>query len=153
MASEPRFDWEQENSLLATPLSSVMSRLRWFQDDFTSPQQDNSPVTSPTKIRSFLETPTCTSSNEPPPLNDDVVSAISNEQQIVPRLVTPMTLLDESNITQELVSDDFCLQLQATQQIPRELDEAWDIKFERNRSICEDCEAREVEQQQRVELA
>ena len=115
MASESRFDGGQENSLPATPLSLVMNRLRRFRDGFTSPQQDNAPVTSPTRIRSFSETPTHTSSNEPPPLNDDVISTLSNEQQIVPRLVTPMMLLDESNITQEPVRDEFRLRLQATQ--------------------------------------
>ena len=64
-----------------------------------------------------------------------------------------MVLLNESNITQELVSDEFCLQLQATQQITRGLDEAWDIEFERNRLIREAREARKVEQQQKAALS
>ena len=78
---------------------------------------------------------------------------LSNQQQIVPRLVTLMMVLDESHINQELVSDEFLLQLQATQHINQELDEAWDIEFERNRAICETREAREVEQQQQATLA
>ena len=64
-----------------------------------------------------------------------------------------MTLLDASTITQELVSDEFLLQQQASQQITRELDEAQDIEFERNWLIQEDCEAREVEQHRQAELA
>ena len=95
-----------------------------------------------------MEGPTRTSSKKSPPLNDDVVLMSSNQQQIVPRLVTPVMLLDESHITQELVSDEFLLQLQATQQTTREFDEARDIGFERNRAIREASEAREVEQQQ-----
>ena len=64
-----------------------------------------------------------------------------------------MTLLDASSIIQELVSDKFLLQQQATQQITRELDEARDIEFERNRLIQEDREAREVEQHRQADLA
>ena len=118
MVSESGIDGGQENLLPATPLSSVMNRFRRFRDGFTSPQtNDIPPVTSPTRIRSFLETPARTSSNEPPPLNDDVVLISSNQQQIVPRLVTPMMLLDESPISQDFVNDKFLLQLHATQQI------------------------------------
>ena len=116
MVSESGFDGGQENSLPATPLSSVMNRFRRFRDGFTSPQTDDiPPVTSPTRIGSFSETPARTSSNEPLPLNGDVVLMLSNKHQIVPRLVTQMTLLDASSITQELVSEGFRLQQQATQ--------------------------------------
>ena len=147
MASDSGFDRGQENSLPATPLSAIMNRLQRFRDGLTSPRtNDTPPVTSPTRIRSFLETPSRTSSNEPPPLNGSVAPTLSNEHQIVPHLVTPMTLLDASSITQEFVNDEFLTQQQATQQITRELDEARDIEFERNRSIQEDLEAREVEQ-------
>ena len=117
MASESRFDGGQESSLPVTPLSSVINRLGRFRGGFTSPQQDNYPVTSPTRIRSFSEIPARTSSNEPPPLNDDVVPTLSNQQQIVPRLVTQMMLLDESHINQELVRVEFLFRLQVTQQI------------------------------------
>ena len=86
-------------------------------------------------------------------MNDGVVSTLSNQQQIVPRLVTLMVLLDKSNIRQELVSDKFRLQLQAPQQITRRLGEVRDIEFERSRSIREAHEAREIEQQQQAELA
>ena len=72
-----------------------------------------------------METPAHTSSNEPPPLNGSVAPTLSDEHQIVPRLVTLMTLLDASSITQEL--DEFRLQQQATLQITQALDEARDI--------------------------
>ena len=110
MASEPGFDEGQENSSPVTPISSVMNRLRRFRDGFTSPQQDTSPVTSP-RIRSLLETPARTSNNEPLPLNDSIVSISSiQQQQIVPRLLTPMMLLqDEPLNTQDLMNDEFLL--------------------------------------------
>ena len=95
-----------------------MDRLRQFRDSFTSPHpNDTTPVTSPTRIESFSKTSTLTSSNEPPPLNGSVAPTLSNEHQIVLHLVTPITLLDASSITKELVSDKFQLQQQATQQI------------------------------------
>ena len=110
MVSESGFDGGQENLLPASPLASVMGRLRQFRDGFTSPRpNDTTPVISPTRIESFSETPARTSSNEPPPLNGNVAPTLSNEHQIVPRLVTPMTLLDASSITQEHVSDEFRL--------------------------------------------
>ena len=131
-----------------------MNRFRQFRDDFTSPRpNDIPPVTSPTRIGSFLETPTRSSSSEPPPLNGNVVPTLSNKNQIVPRLVTLMLLLDASSITQELVSDEFRLQQQATQQSTRELDESRNIESKLNQSIREGSVAREVEQQQQVELA
>ena len=100
MVSELGLDGGHENSLPANPLSSVINRFRRFRDGFTSPQtNDTPPVTSLTRIRSFLETPARTSSNEPPPLNDDIAPRLSNEHQVVPHLVTPMTLLDASSIT------------------------------------------------------
>ena len=115
MASDSGFDRGQENSLPTTPLSSIMNRFQRFRDGFTSPRtNDTPPVTSPTSIRSFSETPARTSSNEPPPLNGSVAPTLSNEHQIVPHLVTPMTLLDASSITQELLNDELLLQQQAT---------------------------------------
>ena len=154
MASESGFDGGQENSLPATPLSLVMNRVRQFRDGFTSPCPNATPpVTSPTRVESFSKTPAHTSSNEPLPLNGDVGPTLHNKHRIVPRLVTPMTLLDASSITQELVNDEFLLQQQVTQQITQALDEARDREFERNRSIHEDCEAREAEQHRQAELA
>ena len=64
-----------------------------------------------------------------------------------------MMLLDESHTTQEPLNDEFLLQLQATQQITRELNEARDIEFERNQAVREAREGREVEQQQQATLA
>ena len=149
MASESGFDGGQENSLPATPLSSVMNRFRQFRDGLTSPCPNATPpVTSPTRVESFSETPARTSSNEPLPLNGDVGPTSHQEHRIVPRSVTPSTLLDASSITQELVNDEFLLQSQVTQQITQALDEARDRESEQNRSICEDCEAREAVQQQ-----
>ena len=154
MVSESGFDGGQENSSPATPLASVMGRLRQLRDGFTSPRPSVTfPVTSPTTISSFSETTARTSSNEPPPLNGSVAPTLSNEHQIVPHLVTPLTLLDASSITQELVSDEFRIQQQATQQITQELDEARDIEYERNRSIQQDRYAREAEQLWQDDLA
>ena len=153
MTSESGFDGGQENSLPATPLASVMGRLRQFRDGFTSPRPSvTPPVTSPTTVSSFSETSARTSSNEPPPLNGDVGlrPTSQHEHRIVPRLVTS-TLLDASSITQEL--DEFRLQQHATQMITQVLDESRDNEFERNRLIREDREARKVEQQQQVQLA
>ena len=76
MASESGFDGGQEDTSPVMPMASVMNRLQRFRNNFTSSQQDTSPVTSP-KIGSFLETPARTSSNEPPPLNDGIVSISS----------------------------------------------------------------------------
>ena len=91
-----------------------MNRFRQFRDGFTSPRPNATPpVTSPTRVESFSETPAHTSSNEPPPLNGDVGPTFHNKRQIVPHLVTPMTLLALS-ITQELVNDEFLLQQQGT---------------------------------------
>ena len=122
MASDSGFDRGQENSLPATPLSSIMNRFQRFREGLASPRtNDTPPVTSPTSIRSFSETPARTSSNEPPPLNGSVAPTsfvaptLSNEHQIVPHLVTPFTLLDASSITHEL--DEFRLQQHATQLI------------------------------------
>ena len=81
MVSESGFHGGQESSSPVTPMSLVMNRLLRFRDGFTSPQEDNSPVTSPTRIRSFSEAPARTSSNEPPSLNDEVTPMLSNQQK------------------------------------------------------------------------
>ena len=64
-----------------------------------------------------------------------------------------MLLQDEPPQTQDLVNDEFLLQLQATQQITRELNEARDLEHERRQAIREAQEAREVDQQQQTTLA
>ena len=72
---------------------------------------------------------------EPQPLNDSIISISSiqlpPQQQIIPHRVTPVMLLhDEPPTTQDLVSDEFRLQLEATQQITQGLDEARDFEYE-----------------------
>ena len=84
-------------------------------------------------------------------MNGSVAPTLSDKHQVVPRLVTPVTLLDASSITQEL--NEFRLQQQATQQITQALNESRDIEFEHNRLIREDREAPEAEQQRQAELA
>ena len=107
MTSESGFDRGQESSSLATPLLSVMNRFRQFQDGFTSPRPNATPsVTSLTRVESFLDTPAHTSSNEPLPLNSSVAPILSDEHQIVPRLVTPMMLLDALPSHKNLMSSD-----------------------------------------------
>ena len=64
-----------------------------------------------------------------------------------------MLLHDEPPTTQDLVNDEFHLQLEAAQQITQELDEAWDMEYERNRVFREAREAREAEDQQQETLA
>ena len=158
MASDSGFDGGQENSSPITPVSSVMDRLRRLQDGLiSSPRQVTTPVTSP-RIRPFLETPALTSNYEPPPLNDSMVSISSiqlpPQQQIIPHRVTPVMLLhDEPPTTQDLVSDEFRLQLEATQQITQGLDEAQDMEYKQNKVICEAREAREATDQRQETLA
>ena len=119
MALDTGFDRGQENPLPMTPLSSrVMDRLRRFRGNILSPQQ----VTTPSPIRSFSEAPARTSSNEPPPLNNDIGSISLLQQQIVPRMVTPMLLQDQP--PNELVQNEFLLQIQAAQQISQEIDDS-----------------------------
>ena len=120
MASDTGFDRGQENPLPMTPLSSrVMDRLRRFRGNIISPQQ----LTTPSPMRSFSEAPALTSSNEPPPLNNDIGSMSSLlQQQIVPRMVTPMLLQDQP--PNELVQNEFLLQIQAAQQISQEIDDS-----------------------------
>ena len=154
MASDSGFDRGQENSLPATPLSSIRNRFQRLREGFASPRTNvTPPVTSPTSVRSFSETPALTSRNEPPPLNGSVAPAafveptLSAEQQIVPHTVTPITLYSPS-VTQELLSDEFLLQQQATQQVTQALDEARDIEIERSRLFQEDREARDRQRRQ-----
>lgn len=56
---------------------------------------------------------------------------------------------DQTPNPQDLVYDEFLLQIQATQQIAEELDEGQEEKYEHNQMLCEAQEVRNQEKQKR----
>ena len=102
MVSDSKFYGEQDDLLPVTPMSLVMNRLQRFRNGITSPWQEISPVTYP-NIKYFLETSAHTSSNKPLPFNNGIKSIASNQQQIIPRLVTPMMICKIKHPTHKIL--------------------------------------------------